>query len=395
MIKFDFDENCYGCTICSSICPKDAISIYENNEGFLQPKVDMNKCIDCGLCDNVCIHENPVKSNTKLQESKFFKMNLKDEESLSKSTSGGAFYALAKYFIDNGAYVCGCAWNKQMSAEHIIVNSYEELEKLRGSKYVQSNIEPCLSEIKELIKNEKVVFFSGTPCQIEAVKRIVGNSNLLYTCALFCEGVASPKALRLYIDELEKNNKSTIIDIKMRKNKPYGWNAPRSEYIFSNGKKVKKLSFINDEYIESFIQGLLMRNSCYNCNYKASNIEADFIIGDYWGADKKDINENKNLGISSLIIRNEKAYEIILKLQYIKLEEIDYDRSIKNNHNLIKPMKKNKKRDEFFSKIDNLPFSININQFINYKSSKMKLIVILDKTRLYKVLRFFRNRRYN
>lgn len=140
MIKFDFDKFCYGCTACASICPVSAITLEQNNEGFIVPKVNEDKCIQCNACERICIFLNPLKSKKDLKSSKFNIMSLTNIKELLKSTSGGAFYAIAKHFIENEGYVCGCAWNKEMKAEHIIVNTLSDLEKLQGSKYVQSDI---------------------------------------------------------------------------------------------------------------------------------------------------------------------------------------------------------------------------------------------------------------
>ena len=295
MIEFDFESKCYGCRNCENICPKNAIKMYENNEGFLMPKIDMQKCINCGLCNKVCPHLN-FKNSININQSDWYSSQLNNKEQLLKSTSGGIFVALAEVFKGQNDYICACAWDENMKAEHIVEQfSDNAIDKMRQSKYVQSDIGKCCVKINELLKNGKRIFFVGTPCQVAAIKSFCKNvDEELYTCALICEGVASPKVWDLYKKSLEEK-----VGSKMKKafyrNKEIGWDTPVSKYEFCNGRIKKQLSFTNDLYIIGFLQGVFYRKSCSNCQFKCNGHNADILIGDFWGV-KKDLekkSENK------------------------------------------------------------------------------------------------------
>lgn len=167
MIKFDFNKNCCGCTACKNSCPTAAIQMTENSEGFLLPVVDKTKCVDCGKCDTVCPFLNSENGEkVQLLKSKTYLYYLKDEKIRMNSASGGAFYGIAEQFVENGGYVCGCVWDNDLEACHIVSDKIDDVLRMQSSKYTQSNMKNCYSEIKELLKAEKKVFFTGTACQV-------------------------------------------------------------------------------------------------------------------------------------------------------------------------------------------------------------------------------------
>lgn len=175
MIKFDFNKNCCGCTACKNSCPTGAIQMTENSEGFLLPVVDKTKCVDCGKCDTVCPFLNSENGEkVQLLKSKTYLYYLKDEKIRMNSASGGAFYGIAEQFVENGGYVCGCVWDNDLEACHIVSDKIDDVLRMQSSKYTQSNMKNCYSEIKELLKAEKKVFFTGTACQVSRFKGLFG-----------------------------------------------------------------------------------------------------------------------------------------------------------------------------------------------------------------------------
>lgn len=190
MIKFDFNKNCCGCTACKNSCPTAAIQMTENSEGFLLPVVDKTKCVDCGKCDTVCPFLNSENGEkVQLLKSKTYLYYLKDEKIRMNSASGGAFYGIAEQFVENGGYVCGCVWDNDLEACHIVSDKIDDVLRMQSSKYTQSNMKNCYSEIKELLKAEKKVFFTGTACQVAGLKGYLGKEydNLL-CAAIICHG---------------------------------------------------------------------------------------------------------------------------------------------------------------------------------------------------------------
>lgn len=348
MLEFDKRHKCFVCTACKSICPQQAIEMIENEEGFLEPKIIEEKCIKCGLCERKCpaINYNQKEKINPLKVISAYKKNSKDYKNY---TSGGVFIELAKKIIEENGYVCGCIWNDNMEAEHILTNNISEIEKMQTSKYVQSNLKDCIKRIKELTKDEIKVLFTGTACQIAAVKSVLEDNDLIYTCEIVCHGVPSPKVWRKYVGYMEKKTKSKIKNVNFRFKGKYGWITPFSKYYFENGKEKRFLTYNEDVYLQGFSKSLFYRKSCYNCIYKGKKSLSDVIIGDFWGCPSKLLENNHNKGISIVLINNEKGKRLFDKISehYIINEEVLED-VIKENSPIIKPVEENDNRQKFF-----------------------------------------------
>ena len=185
------DPNCSGCSACFNICPQRCISMVEDKEGFLYPRINKEKCINCGLCKKAC----PALATDKyVVPSTFYACKSKNEELRSKSSSGGVFSSLAEYVIHNNGVVFGAAFNRNMELSHIGVNKKEDLSKLMGSKYLQSDLKNTFNEVKTYLCNNRFVLFSGTPCQVAGLKAYLQDDyKNLYLADLACHGVPSPK----------------------------------------------------------------------------------------------------------------------------------------------------------------------------------------------------------
>lgn len=376
MINFDFKKNCYGCELCKNICPKGAIEMKENEDGFLNPVIDMKKCIHCGLCEKKCLYlnEEPVKKISR--DDNTFAVQIKDKESLKKSSSGGFFYEIATNFINNGGYVAGCIWNKEMMPMHILSNKLDDIKQMQGSKYVQSNLSNVFKEIKEIVNDNKVMFV-GTPCQVKAIKSFINNDNLV-TISLICEGVPSRKVWKLYKDSLEKSQKSELVKVNFRNKDNCGWKMPDSVYVFGNSKEIKKLSFNLDNYVSSFIEGLIMNEKCYDCKFKGNNNLGDIIIGDFWKVpDNFFGNQTKN-GVSAIIIKTKKGEKLLNSIQNIDIKKVNMDLVINGNPNLENSIGKPKEREAFFEQIDKMEINENLKKnnkkLISYKKKILKVL---------------------
>lgn len=386
MINFDFKKNCYGCELCKNICPKGAIEMKENEDGFLNPVIDMKKCIHCGLCEKKCLYlnEEPVKKISR--DDNTFAVQIKDKESLKKSSSGGFFYEIATNFINNGGYVAGCIWNKEMMPMHILSNKLDDIKQMQGSKYVQSNLSNVFKEIKEIVNDNKVMFV-GTPCQVKAIKSFINNDNLV-TISLICEGVPSRKVWKLYKDSLEKSQKSELVKVNFRNKDNCGWKMPDSVYVFGNSKEIKKLSFNLDNYVSSFIEGLIMNEKCYDCKFKGNNNLGDIIIGDFWKVpDNFFGNQTKN-GVSAIIIKTKKGEKLLNSIQNIDIKKVNMDLVINGNPNLENSIGKPKERKSFFEKIDKMEINENFkknNKKLN--SYKKKILKVLFNLKIIKYLK--------
>ena len=349
MINYDFNKNCYGCSACKNICPKNAITMVEDKDGFLIPKIDKEKCINCGLCEKVCprisnidkVREEPLKCM-------YIYKKIKDDI-LQKSTSSGIAYELSKNIITNGGYVCGCIWDN-MVAKHIITNDINMLEKMQGTKYVQSDIQYIYKNIEKYAKDDKKVLFIGMACQIAGLKKYLRKDyKNIYYIQIICHGVSSPKVFDKYKQYIENKYEKKLININFRYKGKGGWLTPNSMYYFNDGSKIKLTS---DAYFVGFGRGLYDRKSCSYCEMKNNYDIADIIIGDAWGIDSKSFKQSKNKGASSIIINSKKGEELFNNVKYLFITKIVSLSDIsKENPAIIKTYKVNKNRDAFINKI--------------------------------------------
>lgn len=328
-------EKCLGCGLCEKKCPKEAITMEEDINGFLYPKLDLKKCINCNICRKECPINNKkeIKSN---YERKYYAAKSKNEEIKKKSSSGGIFSVLAETTIEKKGIVYGCEM-KDFKAKHIRIDNEKDLNKILGSKYIQSNIIDVFDDVKkDLIRNKKVLF-SGTPCQIGALKKYLKEEyNNLITVSVICHGVTNEKILDMQIKEMEKRVNAKIKNINFR-TKENGWTQASIKYEFEGKKVINK--FIDDNFMNLYLKDVITRKSCFNCKYKGNNNEADIILGDYWGIEvtNKDFYDEKG---GSAIIINSKKGENYLKENKI-LDKIEYCKGIyedivKYNPHLIK-----------------------------------------------------------
>lgn len=211
MISINKKDNCCGCYACVNVCPKDCISMEEDSEGFNYPCVDKSKCVDCTLCEKVCpiINKDKVAQGSN-EEDNTYVAYTKNATVRKNSSSGGMFTELAESVLKNNGVVFGCAFDDDFNAHHIMIDNISDLEKLRGSKYIQSQIESTYKEAEKLLKNGKLVLFSGVACQIAGLNSYLRKDyNNLITVDVLCHGVPSGKAWRKYIDD---NQKGTMLN---------------------------------------------------------------------------------------------------------------------------------------------------------------------------------------
>lgn len=299
-------EKCCGCGACLNICPKDAIKMVEDDAGFIYPKVDNNLCINCGLCNKVCVFNE--KNKGEYPELEVYAGVINDMEILKKSSSGGIFSALADAVFKKGGVVFGAAWESDFSLCHIIARNAEELEKLRGSKYVQSSVKTTFREAKKLLDVGITVCYSGTPCQISGLKSYLGKEydNLL-TVDIICHGVPSVKMLKDDLNYVSDGKTENLKEVKFR-DKSYGWGTKGS--ISSSGKKIKYNAGTSPYYFY-FLKGEIYRESCYNCRFPSEKRQGDITLGDYWGIKTELVSKlgkaDPDLGVSCVLVNTEKG----------------------------------------------------------------------------------------
>lgn len=313
---FQEPENCCGCGTCAEVCPKQAISMVADAYGFLYPQIDRKLCISCGKCKKVCAFQKENEAYTPLA---VYALARKNADMLKLSSSGGAFSVFAEHFITEQGTVFGAALVREASTlvpRHCAATSEEELAPMRGSKYVQSSLGHTFVQVKQLLEAGKKVLFSGTPCQIAALKSFLKQDyDSLLTIDLICHGVPSAKMFQEYLKTEEKKTGGTITDFVFRaKESDYGENA-RAVFIDSAGnQQIQIIPRYESSYYDYFFQNSFLRDSCHNCSYAGKQHLADLTVGDFWGFEnvypEDSTMQNKvdpKKGLSLLIINTEKG----------------------------------------------------------------------------------------
>ncbi|MDU6983199.1 MAG: Coenzyme F420 hydrogenase/dehydrogenase, beta subunit C-terminal domain [Terrisporobacter othiniensis] len=328
-MSFGKKEKCCGCTACQSICCKMAITMQEDKEGFLYPQIDESLCNNCGLCKKVCpIYEGYTnKCGNKLP--KVFAATHKNEDLRRSSQSGGLFYALAERIIEDNGTVYGCGYSNNMVV-HMKVETRDELKRLQGSKYVQSEIGDSFINVYNDLLNNKKVLFSATSCHIAGLYKYLEfkrmNIDNLYTCDLVCHGVPSPLIYKENLKYIETLHNSKIQTVNLRDKKRYGWHSSIETYKLENGKVVESRLFN-----ELFYSNMILRPYCGVCEFSSIYKPADITMGDYWGIEKahKDLIDD-NWGISLALVNTKKGADLIKKCD-LNLLESSVDKCIQPN----------------------------------------------------------------
>lgn len=307
---------CTGCRTCEQICPKHAISMVYNDEGFLIPDIDEHLCIECGLCKRKCPQE---LLNLKTYPQKIVAAKIKDDIHLKDSTSGGLFWLIAHGAILNGAVVYGCAYQDDFIPTHIRVTSSTDLIKLQGSKYVQSDTKDTYSLVKNDLENGKFVVYSGTPCQIAGLKSFLTKEyNNLLLVDILCHGVPSPLLFKRYKKWLEKKYRGSLKTYSFR----YKKNGFGGRYLlrYILGEKEYTNPIMLDPYGDAFLSGRTFRECCYQCKYASLDRTGDFSLGDFWNPNALGCEFDTSKGVSMVLINSEKAYRFWKSI----ISEIDY-----------------------------------------------------------------------
>ncbi|MGN0417202.1 Coenzyme F420 hydrogenase/dehydrogenase, beta subunit C-terminal domain [Anaerostipes faecalis] len=339
--------NCTGCSACYNICPSRAITMQENREGFVYPIIDNNKCINCKQCQASCPIILEPKKNVLEKVYAAYSLNQLEHES---SSSGAIFAELARKVIQEGGSVWGAAFDAEMNIVHMKIDTEIDLKKLKGTKYVQSNIRLAYMAIKKELDNNKIVLFSGTPCQVAGLKAFLKKDYLRLLCIdLICHGVPSPGVYRKYLDEVSDKK---VIGMCFR-NKKNGIISAKLDYLLEGGEVIQE-DYKDSLYIIGFLQNLYIRTSCFKCKFKGSKRCSDITIGDFWGIKEFHKKMDNILGVSAVIIHSDIGLKWFEKIKKnIKLENADIAEIETWNLCLNESVKYNKNREKFFNRWKN------------------------------------------
>ena len=304
MIRLTKKANCCGCGACAQSCPKNCISMEPDSEGFLYPKVDETQCVNCGLCEKVC----PILLKQKPDSIKVaaYAAYTSNSELREKSSSGGIFSLLAQEILNRGGTVAGAAFDADFSVRHILVENGAELDRLRGSKYVQSRMEDTYVQIRDLLKQGRPVLFTGVACQIAGLKAFLGREyENLYTVDVLCHGVPSPKVWAHYRREQAQIHGTTLEEVSFR-DKRKGWRHYSMALNFAEGVEYCRPG-AEDTYLRVFLRDLCLRPSCHSCRFKDFPRLSDLTIGDAWGIERHMPDLDDDHGTSVVLVNSEKG----------------------------------------------------------------------------------------
>lgn len=307
MIK-DIVFDCCGCSACAIICPYDCLEIRRTEDGFNEPEIINNKCVECKLCEKVCPMINVKDIKRKKNKSySGYSLNKEDRNSCS---SGGVGFEIAKYLLTEDYKVCGVRYNKlNNSAEHYISNNVLELDNSKGSKYIQSN---CFDAFNQILDGNKYVVF-GTPCQIAGVKRLAKIKNIeekFIFVDFFCHGVPSQLLWEKYIKEKIEINKIKSIDKIKFRDKINGWHNFTMSISSDNNIYYSQKDKDKDLFYQFFLGNKVLNKCCYKCNFRLDKSESDIRIGDMWGNKYS----TDDLGISGILSFSEKGDKILREI---------------------------------------------------------------------------------
>lgn len=270
----------------------------------------------------------------------------KNIDTRSKSTSGGVTTLIAEYVIKEcGGVVFGAAFDSEFNVVHMKVDTLEELDKIRGSKYPQSNIGNCFKEAKECLISGITVLFIGTPCQISGLKRFLGKEYTNLLCLDFvCHGVASPGVWSGYLNECKNINEITEIVFK---DKIKGWKRWHVKIRYKDHTWYRRGGM--EPFMRSFLGYANIRPSCFHCRFKGLSRESDFTVSDCWGIGEENKRLNDDMGLSALLIQNETALKIFKKISSdVEYEEYNAEELMEGNWTTFKSVPPNKNREKFF-----------------------------------------------
>lgn len=359
------DKACCGCGLCSQICPKEAITMQEDAEGFLYPQVNEELCVSCGLCVKCCPIESPPKMN---KSERVLGVKHINTEVRQISTSGGVFTALSDAVLTGGGVVYGAVLDAQWRAMHSRAETQDQRNAMRGSKYMQSYLGETFLQLRKDVLEEKTVLFTGTPCQCAAISNFLKKERLredqVILTEILCTGVNSPRFWQDYCTFLEEKEKDNILDVQFR-SKDSGWTRETIRIEMQN--KVYKNGFEKDPFCQCFAESLIIRPSCYSCQYAREDRSADITIGDFWAYSKLPEVFRDDRGISMVLINTMKGKQLWERtVGQVETCESDLETAVSRQAPLKHPVWRNRNRDAFWRCYHNKGIEATLRKYTDY-----------------------------
>lgn len=300
-------QKCYGCGACVSTCALKALHMRTNEKGFAYPQIDFNKCVCCNNCFSVCpaVSEHVTRIKHSVKINNVYSARIKDDGIRMKSSSGGMFYVLSNYILENGGYVCGVVWNHDFSVKHVCSNYANDRDAMMRSKYIQSDMSMTFSEVRQHLLDGKMVLFTGTPCQCAALQLFLDgiSTEKLFVMDVLCGGNVSPGFFKGYIWYIEKLKKDKACSACFR-TKKLGWKQHHIEILLEHS--IYEGARRDDEpFFSLYLGKQIIRDSCFSCGFATPERVSDITVGDFWGLNDPSVDDDK--GISFVMLNTPKG----------------------------------------------------------------------------------------
>lgn len=385
MIQILDKKMCCGCTACANVCPHRVIMMQYDIYGHSYPKLDIDQCTDCGLCERVCpmLHTDLLPKDEQLDKLPVLAVYNKDEQIRQQSTSGGIFTVLADYVFKRGGIVCGARFDNTFHIFHDVAFSLDELHNYRGSKYAQSDLGNIFVRLKQMLIDGTLVLFVGTPCQVAGLKSFLRHDyEKLITCDFICLGIGSPRIWEEYLNLYWNRSKLNRVVFKYKK---YGWHHGAWRMLIEDDQGYHYFAPYDNPFFYTYLHAYIFRPSCFECPFKHVRRVSDFTISDCWGIDKENPTFDDNRGCSTVILQSKKAYNIFDRIKpYVMSIHYGIQAVMKYNPNILHNASVPPDRDSFYQ----LYFSLGLQAaFCQYVNVSRKSLLCRIKSRIIQLIR--------
>lgn len=388
MINIANPKDCCGCTACASICSHDAITMEPDTLGFLYPKVNESKCVECGLCEKVCQFNDNYDHSLNLTKPIAYAARHKDIDEVMKSRSGATFVAISDFILEQGGVIYGAGYKDHFRVVHKRATTKEERDEFRGSKYVQSDLTGVFRQVKVDLKNGLSVLFSGTPCQTAGLNAYIDKKlrRKLLLVDIVCHGVPSPSIWENYIEYLEKKQNDKISMVCFRDKSKFGWIAHKETYKFTHGHEISRCIFTS-----LFYKNIMLRQSCGNCHFTNTTRPSDITLADFWGWENNVPGFNDdNKGVSLVLLNTELGKKIFSDVRYVlNTNEVSLNNSLQPN--LQHPTEMHPNRIDFETTYKSRGFLYAMQKYgdmssVSVLKAKYKMIIKLLKNQVKMII---------
>ncbi|MFI3318856.1 MAG: Coenzyme F420 hydrogenase/dehydrogenase, beta subunit C-terminal domain [Rikenellaceae bacterium] len=344
MIELKDIRDCCGCEACAQICPVGCIEMVEDREGFFYPKIERQSCIECGRCEPLCPALNRAEPRKPIS---VYAAKSPDEALRAESSSGGIFTPLAMATLARGGVAFGAIYDDKWQVYHSEATTAVQLGAMRGSKYTQSRVGSVYSQVRSYLRAGRDVLFSGTPCQIAALRGYLGgDSEGLLLVEVACHGVPSPRVWREYLAAVSGG---AAVESVLFKDKSKSWLRYNITITFEDGRFSERAS--KNLFMRSFIKELIVRPSCYHCPARSFSSGADITLADYWGVERVHPEFHDDRGASAVFVSSQRGEAAIRELG-LEIIPTKFSDAVALNSSIVRSARPHARRARFFRELD-------------------------------------------